>query len=89
MRITVVLDKTGRIVLPKEIRHLLHLTEGAKLRMEVVGDKLELTQEFPEVRLAKRGKRRVVAGWEGFDAAGAVREMREEPVNRIDASSSK
>jgi AbrB family looped-hinge helix DNA binding protein len=89
MSATIVLDKMGRIVLPKSIRDRLRLSAGAKLRAEVVGDKLELTQEIPEVRLAKRGKRRVVVGWEGFDAGEAVREMREDQVNRIDTSSGK
>jgi AbrB family looped-hinge helix DNA binding protein len=85
MSATIVLDKAGRIVLPKVIRDRLRLSAGAKLRAEVVGDKLELTQEIPDVKLVKRGKRRVVVGWEGFDAAKAVREMREDQVKRFDA----
>jgi AbrB family looped-hinge helix DNA binding protein len=87
MSTTITLDKAGRIVLPKVIRDRLRLSPGAKLRAEVIGDKLELTQEVAEVRLAKRGKRRVVVGWEGFDAAKAVREMREDQVERLDAPS--
>jgi AbrB family looped-hinge helix DNA binding protein len=85
MSTTITLDKAGRIVLPKVIRDRLRLSPGAKLRAEVIGDKLELTQEVAEVRLAKRGKRRVVVGWEGFDAAKAVRKMREDQVERLDA----
>ena len=89
MNETIVLDKAGRIVLPKPIRDRLHLHAGAKLRVEVIGDRLELTQEAAEVKIAKRGKRRVVVGWHGFDAAKAVREMREEQLERLEKPSRK
>ena len=84
---SIVLDKAGRIVLPKAIRDRLHLSAGSKLRAEVIGDKLELTQEAAEVQLVKRGKRRVVVGWEGFDAAEAVREMRDDQMERLNGPS--
>ena len=86
MSSTLTMDKAGRVVLPKPIRDRLHLQTGAKLRIEIVGDKLELSQEVPEVKIA-RGKsgRRIVTGWVGFDAAKAVREMREDQVARLDA----
>lgn len=78
------LDKAGRLVLPKPMREKLHLREGAKLKAEIVGDKIELEQETPEVKIVrKKGGRRVVVGWEGFDAAKAVREMREDQVERL------
>lgn len=78
------LDKAGRLVLPKAMREKLHLREGAKLRAEVVGDRIEIEQEVPEVKVVRRkGGRRVVVGWTGFDAAKAVREMREEQVERL------
>jgi len=89
MSATLTLDKAGRLVLPKLIRERLHLRAGAKLRLEVVGDKLELTQEVAEVKIVKRGKRRVVVGWEGFDAAIAVREAREDYLDRLAAPSRK
>ncbi|MDI1314999.1 AbrB/MazE/SpoVT family DNA-binding domain-containing protein [Prosthecobacter sp.] len=85
MTATVTLDKAGRLVLPKPVRDQLHLRAGSKLRLDVTGDRMELTQEVPEVKIEKRGKRRVVVGWEGFDAAKAVREMREDQVARLDA----
>lgn len=85
MTVTVTLDKAGRLVLPKPVRDQLHLRAGSKLRLDVTGDRMELTQEVPEVKIEKRGKRRVVVGWEGFDAAKAVREMREDQVARLDA----
>lgn len=78
------LDKAGRVVLPKPMREKLHLREGAKLRAEIVGDKIELGQEAPAVKIVrKKNGLRVVVGWEGFDAAKAVREMREEQMERL------
>jgi AbrB family looped-hinge helix DNA binding protein len=85
MNATLVMDKAGRVVLPKPIREKMRLRPGARLRVEIVGEKLELTEEVPEVKIVRRGKRRVIVGWEGFDAAKAVREMREEQVARLDA----
>jgi AbrB family looped-hinge helix DNA binding protein len=80
------LDKAGRLVLPKPMREKLHLREGAKLKAEIVGDKIELEQEVPEVKIVrKKDGLPVVVGWKGFDAAKAVREMREDQVARLDA----
>jgi len=83
MTATITIDKAGRVVLPKSIRERLHLREGSRLKLELLGDKLELTQEAPEVRLERRGKRRVILGWEGFDAAGAVKSAREAQLDRL------
>lgn len=83
MTATITIDKAGRVVLPKSIRERLHLREGSRLKVEVLGDRLELTQEAPEVRVEMRGKRRVVVGWDGFDAAGAVKAAREEQLDRL------
>ena len=85
MSAILVLDKAGRLVLPKAIRDRMHLCAGSKLRVEMVGDKLELTQEAAEVRIERRGKRRVVVGWEGFDAVRDVQEAREEHLDRLEA----
>jgi AbrB family looped-hinge helix DNA binding protein len=80
------MDKAGRVVLPKPIRDRMHLQTGAKLHIEIVGDKLELSQEVPEVKIVrKKDGLPVIVGWEGFDAAKAVREMREDQVRRLDA----
>ncbi len=65
------------------MRDRLHLREGSRLRVEVVADKLEFTPEADAVKIVKRGKRRVVVGWKGFDAAKAVNEMREEYMDRL------
>lgn len=79
------LDAAGRLVLPKPIREKMHLHAGSKLRLDIVGDKLELTQEAEEVQIIrKKDGLPVVVGWEGFDAAKAVREMRDDEVERLD-----
>ncbi len=76
-------DRAGRVVIPKRIREKMHLREGSRLRAELVGDRLEISPEPAEVQIEWRGKRRVIVGWEGFDAAKAVQEAREEHLNRL------
>lgn len=81
---TAILDKAGRVVLPKKIREKLHLKTGAAFKIEIVGDKIELEQELPKVQIVRNARgRRVVMGWEGFDAAKAVQEMREERMENL------
>jgi AbrB family looped-hinge helix DNA binding protein len=83
MTTTLTVDKAGRVVIPKPIREKMHLQEGSRLRVELVGDRLELTHEPSEVQLERRGRRRVIVGWEGFDAAQAVHDAREEHLDRL------
>jgi AbrB family looped-hinge helix DNA binding protein len=83
MSTTITLGKAGRLVVPKSVRERLHLREGAKLRLEVVADRLEMTPEVEEVAIEMRGKRRVVVGWEGFDAVKAVEATREERLDGL------
>lgn len=82
---TATLDKAGRIVLPKKLRDRLHLKPGAKFNIEVVGDKIEIERESPKLKIVRKGGVRVVMGWEGFDAAKAVNEMREEYLEKLSA----
>ncbi len=85
MTATVILDKTGRFVIPKSMREQLQLRAGSKLRLAVIDDRIELSEELPEAEIVrKKDGLRVVVGWEGFDAAKAVREMREEQVARLE-----
>jgi AbrB family looped-hinge helix DNA binding protein len=83
MTTTLTVDKAGRVVIPKTIRERMHLQEGSRLRLELVGDRLELSHEPDEVQLQRRGKRRVIVGWPGFDAAKAVQDAREEHLDRL------
>ena len=80
---TITVGKAGRIVVPKAMRDRLDLREGSRLRVEVVVDRLEFTPEADAVKIVKRGKRRVVAGWKGFEAGKAVNEMREANMDRL------
>ena len=89
MTATITIDSAGRLVLPKAMREKMHLHAGSKLRADLVGEKLEISTEVPLATIAKRGKRRVITGWDGFDAALAVREMREDQVARLDAPAKK
>ena len=41
MSITITVGKTGRIVVPKEIRDNLSLHEGSRLKLEIQGGKLQ------------------------------------------------
>ena len=87
MSATIILDKAGRLLLPKAIRDRLHLREGSKLKLEIVGDKLEMRREVQvaSIELREDGLP-VIVGWEGFDAANAVREMRADHVERLTAA---
>lgn len=51
MNAIVEIDKAGRIVVPKKLREALHLTPGTRLRVERLGDRLMLGQDFPEPKL--------------------------------------
>ncbi len=83
------LDKAGRIIIPKAIREKLHLRPGTSLQAEVIGDRIELTQLPPEIRLEKKGKRRVVVGTGSFNAVEAVTEAREDYLSRLENPRSK
>ena len=51
MNAAIVMDKSGRLVLPKKVRERLHLRPGARLDARVVGDKLELTEAVDEAAI--------------------------------------
>lgn len=56
----------------------------SKKKVEVVGDKIEFGGK-PEVKIVrKEDGLPVVLGWESFDAAQAVRDVRDEQVERLD-----
>jgi AbrB family looped-hinge helix DNA binding protein len=43
MSTTILMDASGRLVLPKAIRERLNLVNGARMRAEVVAGRIELT----------------------------------------------
>lgn len=88
MATTLSIDKARRIVIPKAIREKLHLEPGRTLLAEVVGDRIELSPAPTELRLVRKGKRRVVAGTGPFGPFDAVAEAREEYLSRLEAPSS-
>ena len=80
MTLSIVLDSAGRFVLPKAIRERLHLTAGAKMKLEVIANKIQLTPEPNEtVRIVKKGGIMVLSGCcKNFDAVRAIKTARNE-----------
>jgi len=76
----VAMDRFGRLVLPGRIRKALHIASPAAFKVEVTGNKVELTPVLPESgRILKksRGLLVVSTGGKKFDAAEAVRIARD------------
>ena len=73
------IDGAGRIVLPSEVRRRLNLSAGARMRLEIVAERIELTPEPESAQPLVRKGRRMVLPPTGasLDAAAAVREERE------------
>jgi AbrB family looped-hinge helix DNA binding protein len=83
MTATLTLDNAGRLLLPKRMREQLKLRSGAKMKVEIVGDKIQIEEEVQPVEWVRnKSGRRVVVGWEGFDAAAAVRATHEDLAQR-------
>jgi AbrB family looped-hinge helix DNA binding protein len=75
------MDKAGRLVLPKAIRDRFRLSGGSKLRLESIGDHLELTPvaDEEETRLTeKNGLLVVPATGNKCDAIEAINASRED-----------
>jgi AbrB family looped-hinge helix DNA binding protein len=75
----ITMDGSGRLVIPKEIRRLLHLSSGSVLRFTLVGNRLELTPvepPGPELR-RKSGLMVVPRTGQTFDALAAIAATRE------------
>lgn len=78
---TITVDGAGRIVLPKPLRDRFRLVGGTKLRVEAVGDHLELTPERTESSPAvvrKGGLLVVPASGVPCDARGAIEADRDD-----------
>lgn len=81
MQTVVTMDKFGRMVLPGPMRKALHISRPAAFKAEVMGNKVELTLVAPErsaVLKKRRGLLVVATGGRKFNAAEAVRTMRED-----------
>lgn len=83
---TITIDNAGRIVLPKPLRDKFRLKGGSKLRIESVGDHLELIPEdagntSPLVK--KNGLLVVAASGTSCDALEALHAEREEREDDI------
>lgn len=73
------LDRSGRILLPAELRRRLNLRPGARLQLEVVAERIQLSVEpDPAPALATSPSRRRVlpASGQPSDAAAATRAER-------------
>jgi AbrB family looped-hinge helix DNA binding protein len=81
----ITMDQAGRIVLPKEVRRRLNLGPGARLMLDVVAQRIELTpapQADAELALTA-GKRMVLRPTgKAFDAAAATRAERDVQSRR-------
>ena len=90
MTVTIKLGKAGRLVVPKQVRDRLQLREGSRLRIEVGADAFSCTTEDEPVKIENRPDGLpVVVGWDGFDAAKAVQEAREQHLDRLSRPSRK
>ncbi len=82
---SITMDQAGRIVLPKEVRRRLNLEPGARLLLDVVAQRIELTpQPQADVELLVTAGKRTVLRPTGkaTDAAAAVRAERDAQSRR-------
>jgi AbrB family looped-hinge helix DNA binding protein len=60
MSYSAVLDKSGRIVVPAAVRKRLNLRLGARFKVDVVAERIELTPDADASPLVRKGKRLVL-----------------------------
>jgi bifunctional DNA-binding transcriptional regulator/antitoxin component of YhaV-PrlF toxin-antitoxin module len=83
MKEVITMDKSGRLVLPGRIRRALHVKEPTAFKAEVVGNKVELTPLQPAsgaIIKKRKGLLVISTGGQEFDAAEALRALRDERV---------
>jgi AbrB family looped-hinge helix DNA binding protein len=81
----ITMDRAGRIVVPKDVRRRLNLGPGARLMLDVVAQRIELTPEpQADSELVVTAGRRTVLRPTGkaFDAAAATRAERDAQSRR-------
>ena len=77
----IAVDRFGRLVIPGHLRKALHVSSPAAFKAAAMGNKVELTVIAPEggrVVKKRRGLLLISAGGKKFNAAEAVRVVREE-----------
>ena len=89
MSTTITLGKAGRLVVPKAIRDIMGLHEGARLRIEAVGGKFEATIEPEAARIEMRSGFPVIVGGgprEKDDIVRAIKAGRDECDERLSST---
>jgi AbrB family looped-hinge helix DNA binding protein len=79
MTTIVTLDKTGRVLLPSAVRRRLNLQPGARLTLELLSERIELTVQpevVPELKRSSAGRQVLPPTGVAFDAAAATRDER-------------
>lgn len=83
MKILTTIDGAGRIVVPAPMRRRLNLTQGSRLQLEVVAERIELTPETDAQPLVRKAGRLVLKpSGKPADAAALVRAEREAQARR-------
>jgi AbrB family looped-hinge helix DNA binding protein len=85
MDLTVTVDKTGRVLLPSGVRRQLNLRPGARLKLELLAERIELTVQTEgaaELRRSPGGRQVLPPSGGTFDAAAAVRDERARQARR-------
>jgi AbrB family looped-hinge helix DNA binding protein len=88
MTITITLDKTGRVLLPSAVRQRLNLQPGARLKLELLAERIELTVQAeaqPPLALTQSHRRVLPSSGRTLDAAAATREERAAQARRRSA----
>ncbi|NQW99551.1 AbrB/MazE/SpoVT family DNA-binding domain-containing protein [bacterium] len=87
MRVTVTMDSSGMLIIPRDIREQLHLRSGSRLNLEIKGDGVFLAPLPDEdARIVKRGGRLVIESAEPLsddDVRKAIVSAREDRINHL------
>jgi AbrB family looped-hinge helix DNA binding protein len=89
MTSTITLGKGGRLVVPKSVRDLLGLREGARLKIKAGSGKMEVVPEVEAVRIEMRDGFPIILGGpprKRGDIVRAIKAGREEVDERRTAN---
>jgi len=79
MSSTITIDAAGRLVLPKKVRDRLGLVGGSRLRVDLMGERIELSPEDDEsCELLEKDGVLIISGAKTTDAAAAVKASRSD-----------